>query len=150
MSTFKREICFVRRNRTQFGGAEKYLVRLSNELTQQGYKHRVVHSRLPKFLPSFLRAILFNLGVCSGKGSRFYFSLERISCPDIYRAGDGVHREFLRTKEKSFNPLNPVYLYLERRCFSNAQKIIANSKMVKDEIMRHYNIDSGKINVIYS
>ena len=98
MSAIKREIYFVRRNRTQFGGAEKYLVRLSSELTQQGYGHRVIHSRLPKFLPSFLRAILFNIGVCLRKGSRFYFSLERISCPDIYRAGDGVHREFLRSK----------------------------------------------------
>jgi UDP-glucose:(heptosyl)LPS alpha-1,3-glucosyltransferase len=150
MSNFKAEICFVRRNRTQFGGAEKYLVRLSNELTQQGYRHRVIYSRLPKFLPSFLRAILFNLGVCLRKGSRFYFSLERISCPDIYRAGDGVHREFLLSKEKSFNPLNPVYLYLERRCFRNAQMIIANSLMVKNEIIRNYNIDSEKISVIYS
>lgn len=150
MSAIKREIYFVRRNRTQFGGAEKYLVRLSNELKQQGYGHRVIHSRLPKFLPSFLRAILFNIGVCLRKDSRFYFSLERISCPDIYRAGDGVHREFLLSKEKSINLLNPVYLSLERRCFSNAKKIIANSQMVKQEIMRHYNIDSDKISVIYS
>ena len=150
MSTIKREICFVRRNRTEFGGAEKYLVRLSNELTQQGYSHRVIHSRLPKFLPSFLRAILFNLGVCLHKGSRFYFSLERISCPDIYRAGDGVHREFLLSKEKSINPLNPVYLYLEKRCFRNAKKIIANSLMIKQQIMHHYAIDSDKISVIYS
>lgn len=150
MSAIKREICFVRRNRTQFGGAEKYLVRLSNELTQQGYNHRVIYSRLPKFLPSFLRAMFFNLGVCFHKGTRFYFSLERISCPDIYRAGDGVHREFLHSKEKRFNPLNTVYLYLEKRCFRNAKKIIANSMMVKNEIIQHYDIDSGKISVIYS
>jgi len=143
MSDVKPEICFVRRNRTPFGGAEKYLERLSNQLTEQG-------SRLPSFLPSFLRVLLFNMGVCLSKGPRFYFSLERISCPDIYRAGDGVHREFLRTRKKSFNLLNPVYLYLERRCFNNSRKIIANSLMVRDEIIKHYHIDSKKIIVIYS
>jgi len=90
----KREICLVRRNRTPYGGAEKYLLRLSNELTAQGYRHQLITSRLPKFLPSFMRALLFNIGTCLQKGSRFYFSLERITCPDIYRAGDGVHREF--------------------------------------------------------
>jgi UDP-glucose:(heptosyl)LPS alpha-1,3-glucosyltransferase len=150
MSDFKAEICFIRRNRTPYGGAENYLVRLSNALTEQGYSHSLIHSSLPNFLPSFLRAILFNLGVCLQKGQRFYFSLERISCPDIYRAGDGVHREFLLSKKKSFNLLNPVYLFLERRCFRNARKIIANSMMVRNDIIRHYNIDSRKISVIYS
>ena len=150
MSEFKAEICFIRRNRTPFGGAENYLVRLSNALTKQDYTHSVIHSRLPRFLPSFLRVMLFNLGVCLQKGQRFYFSLERISCPDIYRAGDGVHREFLLSKDKSFNLLNPVYLFLERRCFRNAHKIIANSMMVRNDIIRHYNIDNDKISVIYS
>ncbi len=150
MVDFKAEICFLRRNRTPYGGAEKYLVRLSKALMEHGYRHRIIHSRLPGFLPSFLRAMLFNIGACLMKGRRFYFSLERISCPDIYRAGDGVHRQFLLTKKKSFNLLNPVYLYLERRCFRNAQKIIANSLMVKNEILHHYNIDSEKIHVIYS
>ena len=150
MSEFRTEIFFIRRNRTPYGGAEKYLARLSNELADQGYSHRVVNSRLPKFLPSFIRALLFNISVCMQKGTRFYFSLERISCPDIYRAGDGVHREFLLSKRSSFNLLNPVYLYLERRCFRNARKIIANSEMVKEEIIQHYKIDSGKISVIYS
>lgn len=125
-------------------------MRLSNELAYMGYRHRIIYSRLPKFLPSFLRALLFNISVCMQKGSRFYFSLERIRCPDIYRAGDGVHRQFLLSKKKSFNLLNPVYLYLERRCFTNARKIIANSAMVKNEIIRHYHIDSSKISVIYS
>jgi len=150
MNDSKAEICFVRRNRTPFGGAEKYLTRLSNALTEQGYTHRLIHSRLPSFLPSFLRVLLFNMGVCLFKGSRFYFSLERISCPDIYRAGDGVHREFLLSKKKNFNLLNPVYLFLEQRCFRNAHKIIANSMMVKNDIIRHYRIETDKISVIYS
>jgi len=150
MSNVKPEICFIRRNSTPFGGAEKYLSRLSHQLSEQGYKHRVINSSLPRFIPSFLRVIFFNLAVCFSKKDKFYFSLERISCPDIYRAGDGVHRQYLRTKKKSFKLLNPVYLYLERRCFNNARSIIANSLMVKNEIIQHYNIDSKKISVIYS
>ena len=150
MSDVKAEICFIRRNRTTHGGAERYLSRLSKELTEQGYPHRLVYSRLPALLPSFLRALLFNLVVCLRKGKKFYFSLERISCADIYRAGDGVHREFLLRKGRRFNLLNPVYLYLEKRCFNNARHIIANSQMVKDDIIRHYNIDSAKISVVYS
>lgn len=150
MSDSKAEICFIRRNRTPFGGAERYLTRLSNQLTEQGYTHRLIHSRLPGFLPSFLRVLLFNMGVCMFKGPRFYFSLERISCPDIYRAGDGVHREFLLSKKKNYNLLNPVYLFLEQRCFRNAHKIIANSMMVRNDIIRHYRIETDKISVIYS
>lgn len=150
MSNVKPEICFIRRNSTPFGGAEKYLSRLSNQLSEQGYKHRVINSSLPRFIPSFLRVIFFNLAVCFSKKDKFYFSLERISCPDIYRAGDGVHRQYLKTRKKSFKLLNPVYLYLERRCFKNARSIIANSLMVKNEIIQHYYIDSKKISVIYS
>lgn len=150
MSDIKPEICFVRRNHTPFGGAEKYLERLSIRLTSLGYTHRIINSRLPRFIPSFLRVIFFNVAVCFSKGNKFYFSLERINCPDIYRAGDGVHRQYLQTKKKSFKLLNPVYLYLERRCFKNADTIIANSVMVKNEIIHHYSIDSKKISVIYS
>jgi len=150
MNNIKTDICFVRRNCTPFGGAEKYLERLSNQLSELGYTHRIINSRLPRFIPSFIRALFFNAGVCLFKGKRFYFSLERISCPDIYRAGDGVHRQYLLTKKKTFNLLNPVYLYLERRCFNNARQIIANSLMVKNEIIQHYSIDSKKISVIYS
>lgn len=150
MNDVKLEICFVRRNRTAYGGAEKYLERLSNQLTELGYCHRIINSNLPRFIPSFLRVLFFNIGVCFTKGKKFYFSLERISCPDIYRAGDGVHRQFLLSKKKSFNLLNPVYLYLERRSFKNARRIIANSVMVKNEIIHHYNIDEEKISVIYS
>ena len=150
MSETKAEICFLRRNRTPYGGAERYLARLSTELSEQGYRHRLVYSRLPAFLPSFLRVLLFNIAVCLQKGNKFYFSLERISCPDIYRAGDGVHREFLLRKGRSFNLLNPLYLYLEKRCFNNARYIIANSQMVKDQIKQHYAIGDEKIGVIYS
>ena len=149
-SASEKRLIFVRQNYTPFGGAERYLERVCNQLEKNGIKYEIIHSHAPGWLPSWLKALFFNIQVCSNKGDRFYFSLDRISCPDIYRAGDGVHRAYLTTKSFSLNPLHPVYLYLEKRCFKNAGLIIANSKMVKEQIIRYYHINSDKIKVIYN
>mgnify|MGYP006412591409 FL=1 len=146
-----KNICLIREKTSKFGGAEIYLSRLAKVLNDNGIKHQVINSIFPKFLPSWLRIILFNLQVCLTKKDRFYFSLERIICPDVYRAGDGVHKVFLRIEKKSkLNPLHPIYLFLEKRCFNNAKLIIANSNMIKDEIISTYGINSNKIDVVYN
>lgn len=142
---------FIRSNKTKFGGAEVYLSRLSEKLFELNIKHEVVHSNIPKIFPSWLRVLLFNLQVCKNKKNDIYFSLERISCPDIYRAGDGVHKVFLSVEKKSkLNPLHFVYTFLEKRTFSNTKKIIANSNMIKNQIIDTYNIPEDKIEVIYN
>lgn len=145
-------IKLIRANRTKFGGAEVYLSRLCEELDKLNIPYELVYSNIPKFLPSWLRVLLFNYQVCKNKTKDdIYLSLERISCPDIYRAGDGVHKVFLQIEKKSkFNPLHLVYLYLEKRCFTNSKMIIANSNMVKNEIISTYGIDEEKIKVIYN
>ena len=146
-----RKIYLIREKTSKFGGAEVYLSRLSKVLDDNGVDHQIVNSIFPKFLPSWSRIILFNLQVCLTKKNKFYFSLERIACPDVYRAGDGVHKVFLTVERKSrLNPLHPIYLFLERRCFNNAKRIIANSHMIKDEIINTYGINSNKIDVIYN
>jgi UDP-glucose:(heptosyl)LPS alpha-1,3-glucosyltransferase len=102
-------------------------------------------------MPSWLRVILFNLQVCLTKKDKFYFSLDRITCPDIYRAGDGVHKVFLSIEKKSrTNLLHPIYLFLERKCFNKAKHIIANSQMVKNDIVSTYKINPKKISVIHN
>jgi UDP-glucose:(heptosyl)LPS alpha-1,3-glucosyltransferase len=146
-----KKIYLIRSNTTKFGGAENYLYRLSKALARENIDHQIVNSLFPKFLPSWLRAILFNFQVCLTKGDKFYFSLDRITCPDLYRAGDGVHKVFLSIEDKSrLNLLHPVYLYLERHCFNNAKYIIANSNMVREQIIDTYNINPNKIDVIYN
>ena len=146
-----RTIYFIREKKNKFGGAETYLARLSDALDEYSIDHQIINSIFPKFLPSWLRVIIFNVQVCLIKKERFYFSLERIVCPDIYRAGDGVHNVFLRIQQKSkINLLHPIYLFLEKQCFNKAKHIIANSEMVKNEIIDTYNIDSKKISVIYN
>ena len=141
-----RKIYLIREKKSKFGGAEVYLSRLSSALADKGVEHEIINSIFPSFLPSWLRIILFNLQVCLTKKNKFYFSLERIICPDIYRAGDGVHKVFLTIEKKSkLNLLHPVYLFLEKRCFNNAKRIIANSNMVKNEIVNTYDINPEKI-----
>jgi UDP-glucose:(heptosyl)LPS alpha-1,3-glucosyltransferase len=146
-----KKIYLIREKSSKFGGAEVYLSRLSKALGDNGIDHQIVNSIFPKFLPSWLRIILFNLQACLTKKNKFYFSLERIVCPDVYRAGDGVHKVFLTVESKSkLNPLHPVYLFLEKRCFNNAKRIIANSHMIKDEIVNAYDINPEKIDVVYN
>jgi len=145
------KIYLIREKASKFGGAEVYLSRLSKTLKKNNIEHQIVNSIFPKFLPSWLRIILFNLQVCPTKKNKFYFSLERIVCPDVYRAGDGVHKVFLSIENKSkLNPLHPIYLFLEKRCFNNTKRIIANSHMIKDEIVNAYGVDPNKIDVIYN
>lgn len=144
-----KELHFIRANKTKFGGAEVYLSRLSTELSKQNVRHKIVNSIFPKFLPSWLRVILFNFQICLTKGNKFLFSLDRVTCSDVYRSGDGVHKVFLKIISKSkFNPLHPVYLYLEKRCYQNSKKIIAISKMVKDDIVNSYSINPNKISIV--
>ena len=146
-----KKITFLRLKPSKFGGAENYLIRLTEVLESKNIAFEIKYSTAPKFLASWIKAIWYNLEVCIPKKNKFYFSLERVTCPDIYRAGDGVHKVFLEVEKKSiFNPLHLVYLYIEKRMFKNAKKIIANSKMVKNQIIDTYNIPSQKIEVIYN
>ena len=146
-----KKIFLIRANKTKYGGAENYLRRFASSMSNKGYDFEIINSKIPKLFPSWLRAIAFNISLCITKNKRFYLSLERITCPDIYRAGDGVHKAFLnRFKKSRLNLLHPVYLYLEKRCFRNSKKIIANSKMIKDEIITEYGIEKSNIKVIYN
>lgn len=152
-----RTLRFIRLKHTPFGGAERYLERLESSLKKEGYQTEILHAQLPKGLPSWLKVLLFDRQICREKSSLhpprsiLYFSLDRISCPDIYRAGDGVHKAFLETKGFTLNPLHLSYLYLEKRTFENARCIIANSRLVKEQILRHYpRIDERKIHIVYN
>jgi UDP-glucose:(heptosyl)LPS alpha-1,3-glucosyltransferase len=90
------------------------------------------------------------------------FSLERTLSQHVYRAGDGCHREWLARRApfltpgerlaQSLRPLHRVMLYLERRLFADPglQRVIANSRQVQEEIVRHYGVDPARLRVIYN
>ncbi len=163
------KIALARFKYTPYGGAENYLARLISVMKDKGVPFRVfstnwvdenaVKISSPKFLPSFLRILSFAFFACKQKrDDELLFSLERLPCADVYRAGDGVHRAWLDTRLLSgenkvaifSNPLQAVYLWLERRTFQNPRKIIANSNFVKNDIIHYYDISSSKIEVVYN
>jgi len=152
MPKFKsRKIYLIREKEIFYGGAEKYLSRLIKYLGDHNYDYEVIYSPFSPKLPSWLRVIFFNFYLCLIKKNKFYLSLERIACPDIYRAGDGVHKVFLeKLNKKKINPLHYIYLRYERKCFEKSKLIIANSEMIKQEIIDHYSINKEKIKVIYN
>jgi UDP-glucose:(heptosyl)LPS alpha-1,3-glucosyltransferase len=90
------------------------------------------------------------------------FSLERTFFQHVYRAGDGCHREWLarRTPYLSFgkklgqtlSPFHRVMLWLEKRTFSSPdlKRVIANSRQVKEEVIRHFRVDPDMVRVIYN
>ena len=89
-------------------------------------------------------------------------SCERTLYQDIYRAGEGCHREWLiqRAKVESptktllvrLNPLHQVLLALEKRIFKGGhyKYIIANSRRGKEQIVKHYEVPERKLKIIYN
>jgi UDP-glucose:(heptosyl)LPS alpha-1,3-glucosyltransferase len=89
-------------------------------------------------------------------------SLERVWECDAYRAGDGVHRAWLERRQELAGPLQKLSrvfnrkhaatLELEESLFAKqgAARVIANSRMVKEEIVRFYGYPEERIDVIYN
>ena len=89
-------------------------------------------------------------------------SHERIPCCDIYRAGDGVHAQWLEHRVKTLgywrrlwlqmSPFHRHLLAAERRLFlsDRLRAVICNSSMVRDEIVRRFPALSSRLHVIYN
>ncbi|GAB5046707.1 glycosyltransferase family 4 protein [Thermodesulfovibrio sp. TK110] len=167
------KIAFIKRNFSYHGGAEKYLSTLIGSLKKKEWEihifankwiknEEVLFHKVP-ILPlcSFLRAYSFNRNLnINLKEFDCVISFERTTKQHIYRAGEGCHKRWLelrscfesKLKKFSFklNPLHRYYLRLERQIFEKTPLIIANSHMVKNEIINYYGIPSSKIIVIYN
>ncbi|WP_169784588.1 glycosyltransferase family 4 protein [Campylobacter curvus] len=147
-----KKIVFLRLDPSAVGGAQRYLSRLIKTLKNTGTECEVRAFTGNKALSSWLKALKFNAQAKRQKAAdELYFSLERITSADIYRAGDGVHKIYMKTKPFWWvNPLNFVYPFLEKRCFTNARKIIANSNFIKAQIVATYGVSPEKIVTIYN
>jgi len=180
------KIGLVRKTYNPYGGAERYLAQLIDRLSEQGHEIHVfahhweanvqVHLRgkeksvvfhrvssIPS--PSFLEALsfaYFSKRLLEEGTFDIIHSFERTLYQDIYRAGDGCHREWLIQRKKMdpwikrlSHPVNPLHrslLFLEKRLFQSARlkKIMANSQRGKEDIIRHYGVPPEKIEVIYN
>lgn len=170
------KLAFIKKKFSIHGGAEQYLQTLIGHLKKAGHEihlfanqwteERNVIFHKVDVLPfgSFLSVLTFNRNAkkAIGKASGFdhVISFERTTCQDIYRAGEGCHAEWLRIrsevdpvyKNMSFriNPLHLALLSIEQRLFSDTKLIIANSKMVRDQIRKHYAVPEERIAVVYN
>ena len=124
--------------------------------------HRIVN---PRYATSSGRDRGFAQAVCSALSEETFDlvqSYERLDCCDIYHAVDGVHAEWLRQRRRilggvralgvAINPRHRYVLAAERTMFTSPRfkAAICISEMVKNDILRHFDIDPAKLHVIYS
>ena len=88
--------------------------------------------------------------------------MERVPGCDIYRAGDGVHAAWLARRD-AFEPFwkratrwmnrkHSEILDLESSVFdpSKTRLVIANSRMIRDEILTHFKFPQDRVRIVYN
>jgi len=173
-------IAIVRQRYNPFGGAERFVERAMDALAARGTAVTIVSRRWDGAQdtdgPQWLRCDPFHVGrtwrdasfaraVCSataGRGYDLVQSHERIACCDVYRAGDGVHRQWLDLRARTLGPLariaqslSPYHRYTlaaERRMFASPRlrAVICNAHLVRDAIVRHFGVDAARLHVIHN
>lgn len=171
------KIALIRQRYTPFGGAERFVANAVQALRAEGASLTVVTRQWksgsegeslicnPPYLGSLWRDWSFARCVCATLKEHAFDlvqSHERIACCDVFRAGDGVHREWLAQRRRVLGPLgklrlalNPYHHYVlaaEKKLFSSPRlkTVICISRMVKDDILRHYDVPEDKLHVIYN
>ncbi len=86
------------------------------------------------------------------------FSLERVPGCDVYRAGDGVHAAWIERRSvfepwwkvwfHRYNPKHIALIRLERGVYRTVRAVIANSRMVADEIVHWHGCPRKKIHIV--
>lgn len=159
----------VRRGYSPTGGAENYLLRLADALGQAGHEVILFSDRV---WPVGIRQVTWETKGAMNfaeafrqfapeHGCDFTLSLERVWSCDAYRAGDGVHVECLERRARFeprwrslFRRLHPKHrqiLALERALFGGgAGRVIANSRMVKEQIVARFGYPAERIDVVYN
>ena len=166
------KIGFVRRGHSSTGGAEAYLIRLASELRSSGQETTLITTsdwpaerwpfgdilRLPGKSPQEF-ATAFH---ATRTGCDIHFSMERVPGCDVYRAGDGVHAAWLARRD-TFEPFwkkatrwlnrkHTAILDLERGVFdpANTRLVVANSQMIRDEILLRFPFPKDRVRVVYN
>ncbi len=174
MSNGNLTIGFVRRGYSPSGGAESYLKRLALGVVAQGHEaHLFTTKEWPPNEWPFGRIVQVNAGSAIGFADEVeklrsqtacdvLMSLERIWRCDVFRAGDGVHQAWLNRRKEfappfrrfawRFNRKHSDLLRLEKSLLDNrgAERVIANSQMVKAEIVDLYNYRRDQVDIVRS
>ena len=170
------QLALVRQRYNAYGGAERFIERATGALAAQGVSVTLLAREWvgdpskvircdPVHLGRLWRDWSFERAVC-GELARRSFDLvqshERIACCDVYRAGDGVHAQWLDNRRAALGAagrlgiaLNLYHRYVlaaERRLFASPRlrAVICNSRMVKNEIRGRFGLAEEKLHVIYN
>ena len=171
-------LAIIRQRYNPFGGAERFIERAVESLRERGAQVTVITRSWqgastigevevcnPFYLGKIWRDWSFSrdaLATAHARRYDFIQSHERIVGCDVYRAGDGVHAEWLAVRSRlqnpverlltRFSPYHNFVLARERRMFASPQlrAVICNSEMVRDEIQAHFSLPSEKLHVVYS
>jgi UDP-glucose:(heptosyl)LPS alpha-1,3-glucosyltransferase len=171
--TPKLTIGIVRRGFSCSGGAEAYLKRLAAGLAQAGHGVTLFTSSdwpseewdfgpLVRLAATSATGFADELENVAGTNCDVLLSLERIWRCDVYRAGDGVHRAWLDRRDAMAGPLQKLGRLLNRKHSAalaldeslfakrGASRVIANSRMVKEEIVRYHGFPADSIELVYN
>ena len=174
-------VALVRQRYDPYGGAERFIERALPALERAGAESTLIARSADGWgARRFLAVDPFHVGntwrdasfaraarrAWQAGGFDLVQSHERIAGCDIYRAGDGVHAEWLDIRRVAAGPaawsaerlgiaLNPYHRYVcaaERRMFAHPalRVVICNSAMVRGEIARRFGVAPRKLHVIYN
>lgn len=170
------EIIFVRQQFSAFGGAELILDRTLAALHERGYNVallarswredrpgiRFIHCDPPKVARP-LRETIFASAACQilmDHPHSLVQAHERMSCCDVFRAGDGVHAAYLEQRRRgetftgrlalALSGFHRNTLKLERAMFASPRlkMVIVNSEMVAGDLARHYGFPGTRIRLV--
>ena len=170
-------VALVRQRYNPYGGAERFIERALPALERAGVDLTLIARSADGWgARRFIAANPFHVGntwrdasfasaaraAWEAGGFDLVQSHERIAGCDIYRAGDGVHAEWLEirraaadSKQRFGIALNPYHRYVcgaERRMFAHPRlrAVVCNSAMVRDEIGRRFRVAPEKLHVIHN
>ena len=170
-------VAIVRQRYNPYGGAERFIERALPALERAGAELTLIARHAEGWNARRLLAVdPFHVGnawrdasfaraaraAWQAGGFDLVQSHERIAGCDVYRAGDGVHAEWLEIRRAAVAPLerlgialNPYHRYVcaaERRMFAHPalRAVVCNSAMVRGEIERRFGVAPEKLHVIHN
>lgn len=175
------KLAIIRQKYSAFGGAERFIERLLPGLAEHNVDVSLIARKWageagspmtwvpcnPFYFGSAWRDKSFAKAACQKVvegGYDLVQSHERLSCCDIFRAGDGVHAAWLEARQKylgeslawlKVNPFNRFHansLRAEARMFASQRlkRVICISNLVKEDVRRFYGVPDEKLVTIYN
>jgi UDP-glucose:(heptosyl)LPS alpha-1,3-glucosyltransferase len=170
-------ICFLKRSFAAKGGLEKHAIKILNYFLDLGHEitaisedglnsqdkiHQVQTKTHSGF--SFRKVSGFNTEtkkLLLKTSFDLVFGFDRTENQTHMRLGNGVHRAYLEQRKQfdpwykkifHFNPLDKTILKIEKESFlcPDLKVILANSHMVKNQVLKYYPVDPKLIHVLHN